>query len=269
MNFPNPQPVQVVLDMNDTFGCTTDYYLFMVKSELPPMAFAHLCSQWFQVDFSYLQNYTFDTVGQDVSVPVFSALLRQQNNLMLAIVPNKIMTHLNNPDDEFTLSIPMFEDLYYFLGKNGFCRYECPYEGYDYVLLVTVDRESPIDDVLLLLEQHPELDIRDITELLFSSPAPEQKPAKRKTKVKKTEKQPLDDFLKSSCLEIVRAHNAMMNGRVNRFLGANRHIPEVNYVHKVKSIFELLQLPNPDNTQKESLVMESQTNQKLLTREDV
>jgi len=43
----------------------------------------------------------------------------------------------------------------------------------------------------------------------------------------------------------------------------------VNYVHRVKSIFDLMQQPNPLNTQQESLVMESLSNQKLITREDV
>lgn len=263
------QPTQVVLDVNDTFGCATDYHLFLVRSDLPPLAFAHQCSQWFQVDFSYIQDYAFDTTGDEVSVPVFSAVFRPQNNLLLAIIPNKVLAQLSNPQDNYTLSIPLFDDAYYFLGNSGFCRYPCPYDGYDYVFLITVDKESAIEDALTILYQHAELHTQVITNLLTPQEEPVAKDAKRKGKAKKVEKQPLYLFLRSCCLEIMRAHDAMENNRISRFLGQNRRLPEVNYVHRVKSIFDLMQQPNPFNTQQESLVMESLSNQKLITREDV
>lgn len=268
-NLLNTQPTQVILDVNDAFGCTTDYYLFLVKSDLSPMAFAHQCSQRFQVDFSYLQDYSFDTTGSDVSVPVFSAVFRSQNNLLLFIVPNKVVTHLSPPEDNFTLSIPMFEDVYYFLGHGGFCRYECPYDNYDFVLQIAVDKDSTIEEALKVMKQHPEWKTKDITSLLSPAEPVATTEGKKRTKNKKSDKQPLDIFLKSCCMEIVRAHDDAENRRMSRFLGPNRHIPEANHVRKVKSIFELLQQEDPNLEQKETLVVESMANQKLITREDV
>lgn len=267
-----PQPVEFVLDVNDTFGCTTDYYLYLVKSELPPLAFAHQLGRWFGADFSYLQNYVFDTSGPNVSVPVFSAMIRPQNNLLVAIVPNKVQTQLQDSADDFTLSIPLFDDTYYFLSNEGFYRYACPYGGYDYVLMAAADNNTSIEPFEQCLEQHGrELSPKDITSLLTPPEVPATDTPKRKTKSKNKvpDKQPLDLFLKSSCMELTRAHDDATNRKYRRFLGENRQIPNVNYARKFKNILQIINSQMPEAAQKETLVTESEAMQRQFTREDI
>ncbi|MCR4964779.1 MAG: hypothetical protein K6A41_03905 [Bacteroidales bacterium] len=265
------QPVEIVLDVNDTFGCATDYYLYMVKSELPPMAFARKLGQWLQTDFSFIQNYTFDTSGPDVSVPVFSASIRPQDNLMVAIVPNKVPTQLQNDADSFTLSIPMFDDVYYFLNSEGFYRYECPYNGYDFVLMISVDKDSSIEQVLQFLDLHKELRTQDITSFLTPQemPASEKGKKKGKSKNKAVEKQPLDLFLKSCCMELTRSHDDAIYRRYGRFLGEQKQIPDVNYARKFKNLLHILNQETPNTLSSDTLMIESDAMQKHIMREDI
>ena len=267
-----PQPVEFVLDVNDTFGCITDYYLYLVRSDLPPLAFAHQLSRWFEADFSYLQNYVLDTSGPNVSVPVFSATIRPQNNLLVAIVPNKVQTQLQDAADDFTLSIPLFDDTYYFLSNEGFFRYACPYGGYDYVLMAAADNDTSIEPFLQCLEQHQrELSPKEITSLLTppEEPAAETPKRKSKAKSKAAEKEPLDLFLKSCCMELTRAHDDATNRKYARFLGENRQIPDVNYARKFKNIFRIINDQMPELSQTETLVTESESIQRQFTREDI
>ncbi|MBO7492230.1 MAG: hypothetical protein J6T59_07305 [Bacteroidales bacterium] len=267
-----PQPVEFVLDVNDTFGCTTDYYLYLVKSELPPLAFANLLGKWLQSDFSYLQNYVFDTSGPNVSVPVFSATICSQNNLQVAIVPNKVQTQLQDAVDNFTLSIPLFDDTYYFLSNEGFFRYACPYGGYDYVLMAAAENDTSIEPFLQCLEMHSrELLPKDITFLLTPPEEPVAEPPKRKTKAKskQADKQPLDLFLKSCCMELTRAHDNATNRKYVRFLGEKRQMPDANYPRKFKNILQIINNQMPELSQTETLVTESESIQRQFTREDI
>ncbi len=268
------KPVEVVLDVNESFGCTTDYYLFLVRSELDPLSFAQQCTNLFGADFAFLCNFSLSAYRDiKVKIPAFTALIRPQQNLTLTFIPNWVLTDLSDETDQYTLSIPMFREQFYFLGNTGLFKYKCPYDEYDFVILISVDKECSVEDVRRIIHQQTVWKSQEITDLLYAA-SNEPKPvhpakSKSKGKAKKAEEEPLDVFLKGCCMEILTSIERVYKSRRVRYLGQRHFMPDVNYVHQYKSIFQLLQQQENPLLMSKTRMLDSDNVQKLLLREDV
>lgn len=205
-----------------SLGLTKDHYLLMVRSNLSVMKFANFLSRIYQQDFFFLADYVVDDARPQCKYPMFYSMLNYSQGLSMTLMSNMTMIDPNSfdLDADPLLGLFMFEKEAYIFNTKKRKFYDCPFDDYEYLLLVSCDSGVPIKEFMEPLEQFPKLNVKDVSEMM-------DEPAKKTKK-----NRPLSQ--RSSFLKNLFNDNEILiqdaeDVHLNLFLGQKNLISPDNY----------------------------------------
>ena len=151
------------------YGPALEYGLISYATVLDdtPVNFACSLSHLFGKDFTFLKNYVPDETQPSRTFPVFVSQIRQYGELKLAIMANKMQI----PSDEqaikhLLLGFSMFDENYYLFNDSENPIFECPYGGYDYIMLLSCNKTCDISDIVDSISGMNGVSLQDISHYL-------------------------------------------------------------------------------------------------------
>lgn len=206
-----------------SLGLAKDHYLLMVRSNLSIMNFANFLSQIYQKDFSYLVDYVVDEQRPNCKFPMYYSIVNPSQGFSVTLMSNSTMIDPNSfdLDADPLLGLFMFEEEVFVFGDKKRKFHKCPFDDYEYLLLLSCDKGMSVKSFVDVLNQYPKLNVKDVTDM-FEEPA------------KKTKKnEPLtqrSNFLK----HLFNDNEILIQGceeeHLNLFLGEKKQISSENYL---------------------------------------
>lgn len=232
-------PAQII--SLDAFGSAKNYWLCWVRATMPPLAFCDTIQKELKHPCAYIGSILLQDIHPDLKFPMFSLSFSQEYDVDMVILANHVTAPMELSLDQQNplLGGLLFEDEYYLFNKEGLAKIPFSHPSTDYILLLSADKDTDINDYVTLLEQCPAFET-----LLGGTPqsiAPTQKKGKA-----------FLDFLQYLFYESEVAMKEYRRRKLFRKLNHRMSVAEVNY--------ERLRFPVEDNRTLTSA---------LLRREDV
>lgn len=204
------------IEWQSIFGSTKDNYLLMFRSNQPIMQVANFFSQLYQKDFSFLTNYAVNEERQDLTFPVYFVQLKPSEHVYMTLFSNITTVDPNNAAEQADplLGLFMFEEEYYVFNNQGRREFDCPYKDYDYLLLISCDNDTSIQDYLEPLSEIPSMCLQDVSEMM---------------NVRTKKDQQRVSFIQNLFNGVEIMINEFEEDHLNAFLGDKTGIDPVNY----------------------------------------
>lgn len=153
------EPAQII-SLN-AFGSAKNYWLCWVQSSLPHFTFAHKLQSQLKHPFAYIGNINLNDIHPELLFPMYYSSFNQDFDVNLVILANHVTApmELSLGQQNPLLGGLLFEDEYYLFNKEGLVKIPFSYPAADYILLLSADKDTDIEDYVKLLEQHSGLKI--------------------------------------------------------------------------------------------------------------
>jgi len=180
------------LNLEDSFGKSNQYYLFLVESVLDFFQFAaqlsSLCqkfSHYSQSDFAYIGNFTSEETPENAEFKMSHAVIMQEKEIHITLLENKILlppnVHLAKPtvaSEKHLQSLSLFDDFeddtyeepYFLFGENKYSLFNSVHRNCNYVLLISVDKNHSIADLMDFFIDSKKFKSKDISDFLHEKP---------------------------------------------------------------------------------------------------
>lgn len=167
----------------ESFGTTKDYFLYFVRSESVSMRFAMEMSRLMNHEFSFLTEYVPDSNYAEVKFPIYFSTLDDAHNVNMLLMANSVMIRggLYDKNVDPLLGEFIFDDYYYFFNDVGKFLFKCPYRDYDYMLLVSCDKDYQVCEYEEILKSKASMKLQNVSSLLV--PATSRKIEKQRSEV--------------------------------------------------------------------------------------
>ncbi len=218
------------ISWQEGFGTTKDYFLYFVRSESVPMRFAMEMSRLMNHEFSFLTEYVPVVERSEVCFPIYFSTLDDAHNVNMLLMSNAVTVQggLYEKNVDPLLGEFIFDDYYYFFNDVGKFLLKCPYRDYDYMLLVSCDKDYQVCEYEETLKSKASMKLQNVSSLLV--PAASRGIEKQRSEI-------LQNLFMDTEVMISKYNSEHLSAWMGRM-----SIPLENYVSRKASQMEMYQV---------------------------
>lgn len=142
----------------DAFGSAKNYWICWMQSPLPHLSFANLLHKHLRQPCAFIGNIAPEESQPRLVFPMYALSFDQEFDVNLVAVANHVTAPMEMSLDQQNplLGGLLFEDEYYLFNKQGLTKIQFSVPMADYVLLLSADKESDIEDYIQTFQLLPD-----------------------------------------------------------------------------------------------------------------
>ena len=134
----------------DAFGSAKNYLICWMQSPLPHFSFANLLRERFKQPCAFIGNIIPEQNEPQLEFPMYYLAFNQEFDVNLVAIANHVTAPMEMSLEQQNplLGGLLFEDEYYLFNKQGLAKIPFSIPNADFVLLLSADKETDIEDYI-------------------------------------------------------------------------------------------------------------------------